>query len=51
MPEGVAIPMFPTQVADGVFTANELNDAAAQTMLDELSIWADALKGLRASRK
>ena len=50
MVEGVAIPFVSRQLDnDGRFTSNELIDASARTMLDELWRWADALKAMRSS--
>ena len=46
LPEGVAVPMVGSLIQDGVFAANELIDASAKTMLDELLRWAGALKPL-----
>jgi len=49
LPEGVAIPMVGTLIdKEGVFRANDLVDASAKSMLDELHRWAGALKPLRA---
>jgi hypothetical protein len=47
IPEGVAIPMVPAQIAESVFKPNDLNVAAARTMLDQLKMWAGALQQLR----
>ena len=47
IPEGVAIPMAGQIMKDGAFPSNELIDASAKTMLDELGIWAKALKPMR----
>jgi NAD(P)H-dependent FMN reductase len=48
MVEGVMVPMVSQQIgADGTFASNDLIDASAQTMLDELWRWADALKAMR----
>jgi len=47
LPEGVAIPFFAHQMADGVFKASETNEKAATTMLDELVRWTGALATLR----
>lgn len=48
--EGVTIPAVASLIDDitGHFAANELIDDSAQTMLDELVRWAEALKPLRA---
>jgi NAD(P)H-dependent FMN reductase len=51
MAEGVAVPMAHAQIADGAFAANDLNLAAAKSMLDEMARWTEALAGLRATRK
>lgn len=49
MVEGVAIPMVGSHLDDnGVFSSNELIDASAKTLLDELLRWAKALKAMRA---
>ncbi|TFL13617.1 NADPH-dependent oxidoreductase [Pusillimonas caeni] len=49
MVEGVAIPMVATLLDENrKFKSNELIDTAANTMLDELHRWAEALKTLRA---
>ncbi|XYD11924.1 NAD(P)H-dependent oxidoreductase (plasmid) [Methylobacterium sp. NMS12] len=47
-PEGVGIPNFAQHIQDGTFISNELIDASARTMLDELGRWAAALKPMRA---
>ena len=48
MVEGVMVPMVSQQIGgDGTFASNELIDASAQTMLDELWRWADGLKAMR----
>jgi NAD(P)H-dependent FMN reductase len=47
-PEGVGIPNVAAQVKDGAFASNELIDASARTMLDELARWAPALRSIRA---
>lgn len=50
MVEGVAVPFLARQLDDkGRFTSNELIDASARTMLDELWRWAGALKAMRSS--
>lgn len=49
MVEGVAMPMVWNQIGeDRVLASNELIDNAAQTLLDELYRWAEALKPMRA---
>ena len=48
LPEGVAIPMAPQQIADGAFAANDSNRHAAAALLGELNRWAGALQALRA---
>jgi NAD(P)H-dependent FMN reductase len=49
MVEGVAIPMVATHIQEnGDFTSNDLIDASATALLDELLRWATALKPLRA---
>jgi NAD(P)H-dependent FMN reductase len=49
LPEGVAIPMVGTLIdKEGVFRPNDLIEASAKSMLDELHRWAGALKPLRA---
>lgn len=48
MVEGVTVPMVASHITDsGVFSSNELIDASAKTMLDELLRWAKALKPMR----
>ena len=50
IPEGVPVPFF-AQAIDketGTFKANELHEKSANTMLNALLRWADALKPLRA---
>jgi NAD(P)H-dependent FMN reductase len=47
LPEGVAIPFFAHQMAEGVFKASETNEKAATIMLDELVRWTGALATLR----
>lgn len=49
MVEGVAIPMVAKHIQEnGEFASNELIDASATALLDELLRWATALKTLRA---
>lgn len=49
IPEGVAIPMVASRIDEGgIFASNELIDAAAATMLDELLRWTLALQPMRA---
>jgi NAD(P)H-dependent FMN reductase len=49
MVEGVAIPMVAKHIREnGEFASNELIDASATALLDELLRWATALKTLRA---
>ena len=45
--EAVVVPRVSGQVADGVFTPNEIQVKAAATLLDELARWAEALRPLR----
>jgi NAD(P)H-dependent FMN reductase len=47
IPEGVIVPFFAKQILDGVFTPNEIQDKAADVMLDELLRWTSALEPLR----
>jgi NAD(P)H-dependent FMN reductase len=48
MMEGVTVPMIQSHINDsGVFASNELIDASAKALLDELSRWAKALKPMR----
>lgn len=48
MVEGVAVPMVAKHLQEnGQFVSNELIDASASTLLDELLRWATALKTLR----
>ena len=48
LPEGVALPNVFTQIKDGVFAANELNEQGAAALLNEMQKWTSALAGLRA---
>lgn len=49
LPEGVAIPMVYGLIdEDGALQSNELIDASAKTLLDELVKWAAGLKPLHA---
>jgi hypothetical protein len=47
--ESVMVPMVASQIDPeaGHFVANRRNESAAQTMLDELWRWAEALKPMR----
>ncbi len=47
VPEAVAIPMIGSQVVDGEFVAQSVNESAATAMLDELAKLATALAPLR----
>lgn len=48
VPQGVAIPMVATLLdEDKVFQPNELILTSAKSMLDELAVWATALKSTR----
>ncbi len=48
MMEGVTVPMVASHLSEnGVFSSNELIDQSAQTLLDELLRWAEALKPMR----
>lgn len=48
MVEGVAVPMVASHSDDsGVFGSNELIDASAKTLLDELFRWVEALRPMR----
>jgi NAD(P)H-dependent FMN reductase len=47
IPEGVALPNFFTQLKDGKFVGNDLNEQGVASTLNELHKWADALSGLR----
>ena len=51
IPEGVGIPNVFTQLADGKFNANDLNIAGAQSVLNELLKWEEALRGLRSHHR
>jgi NAD(P)H-dependent FMN reductase len=51
IPESVGIPNVFTQLADGKFKANDLNIAGAQTVLNELAKWEEALRGLRSNHR
>ncbi len=49
MVEGVTVPSVSQHIgADGTFSSNDLIDASARTMLDELVRWAAALADMRA---
>jgi hypothetical protein len=51
MVEGVAVPMVAKSIdATGTFTSNELIDASAQAMLDELHRWSAGLKAMRDAK-
>lgn len=44
MMEGVTVPMVASRINDtGVFGSNELIDASAQTLLDELARWENSI--------
>lgn len=49
IPQGVTVPMVSSHIDEnsGHFTSNELIDDSAQTVLDELLRWAEALQPLR----
>ncbi len=47
LPESVTIPFVHRRVEDGVFTPDETHQAAVAPLLDELRLWAEALKPLR----
>ena len=49
VPEAVSIPNFPDFIEDGAFAPNEVAEAAAPAMFDELLRWTDALAGLRSA--
>lgn len=50
MVEGVAVPMVAQLLdVDGNFQSNELIDASARTLLDELLRWAKGLQAMRVS--
>ncbi len=52
IPQAVNIPSFTQFITDkDVFEANEILDKSAQTMLDKLKVWAEALKGMREKNK
>ena len=48
IPEGIAVPMAPKLIVDGVFQPNELILASAKSMVEQLHRWAVALKPMRA---
>lgn len=49
MVEGVVVPMVASHINDGsVFGSNELIDASAKALLDELVRWAEALRPMRS---
>ena len=45
--EGIAVPMAPKLITDGVFQPNELILASAKSMIEQLQRWATALKTMR----
>ncbi len=47
IPEGVVLPFFGKQIADGAFQPTETNEDALRLTLGELAKWASALKTLR----
>lgn len=48
LPEGINVPNFAAHISDeGKFVANELIEASAKTVLDELKIWNDGLQTIR----
>lgn len=48
LPEGINVPNFAAHITDeGEFIANELIEASAKTVLDELKKWHDGLKTIR----
>jgi NAD(P)H-dependent FMN reductase len=47
IPEGVAIPNFFSQLKDGKFVGNELNEQGVAASLNELHKWSEALAQLR----
>lgn len=49
IPEAVGIPNFFTQIKDGKFIGNELNQQGVTATLNELHKWAEALAPLRES--
>ena len=49
-PEGVGIPNVQAHLKDGLFVSNDLIDASARTMLDELVRWAEGLRQMRPGR-
>lgn len=51
IPESVGIPNVFGQLADGKFNANDLNNAGAQSVLNELAKWEEALRGLRSGHR
>jgi NAD(P)H-dependent FMN reductase len=51
LPESVGIPDVFSQLADGKFQANDLNIAGAQSVLNELAKWEEALRGLRSRHR
>ena len=51
IPETVGIPNVFGQLADGKFQANDLNKAGATAVLNELTNWEGALRGLRTRHR
>ena len=51
LPEAVTLPFFTRMfAADGAFAPDETQHKTADTMLDELKRWTDAMRSLRAPR-
>jgi NAD(P)H-dependent FMN reductase len=51
IPEAVSIPWIAKRIENGAFAAQDVDEKAATTMLDELHRWADALTPLRRPAK
>ncbi|MBS0471841.1 MAG: NAD(P)H-dependent oxidoreductase [Proteobacteria bacterium] len=51
VPEGVALPNFFTQLKDGKFEGNDLNEQGVVATLNELHKWSEALAPLRAQNR
>ncbi|HEV7418089.1 MAG TPA: NAD(P)H-dependent oxidoreductase [Tianweitania sediminis] len=51
IPQGLPVPLFNTMIEDGTFKPSEAIASGVRPMLDELALWAGALKPMRNSLK
>lgn len=51
IPQGLPVPLFNTMIEDGTFKPSEGIASGVKPMLDELALWAGALKPMRNSLK